>query len=163
MFFTMKYQERPCTFMDFHGQFRLGSVCSYIFSFICKDLYKNVKMIFESTCAHAQGALYVSPSVCLSVCAGYQKKNSLVKESFEKNSCLSNRFGQHTGLHFQKACTHEYMHHQIWYTHWGQEVPHGVYAFWKCKPVNTTLVYNIPLLPSGSVHCQCQVAFLQIY
>ena len=27
------------------------------------------------------------------------------------------------------------MHHQIWYTHWGQEVPKWVYAFWKCKPV----------------------------
>ncbi len=33
------------------------------------------------------------------------------------------------------ALTHEYMHHQIWYTHWGQEVPQWVYAFWKCKPV----------------------------
>ncbi len=32
----------------------------------------------------------------------------------------------------------EYMHHQIWYTHWGQEVPQWVYAFWKCKPVNGT-------------------------
>ena len=24
MLFTMKFHERACTFMDFHGQFRLG-------------------------------------------------------------------------------------------------------------------------------------------
>ncbi len=35
------------------------------------------------------------------------------------------------------ACIHyEYMYHQIWYTHWAQEVREWVYAFWKCKPVS---------------------------
>ncbi len=30
----------------------------------------------------------------------------------------------------------EYMHEQIWCTHWLEEVPVWVYAFWVCKPVN---------------------------
>ncbi len=29
------------------------------------------------------------------------------------------------------------MHHQIWYTHWMEEVPEWVYTFWKCKHVTT--------------------------
>ena len=33
----------------------------------------------------------------------------------------------------------EYMHHQIWYTDWGKEVPEWVCAFWKCKPVGVCM------------------------
>ncbi len=34
----------------------------------------------------------------------------------------------------------EYMHEQIWCTHWVEEVPEWVYAFWVCKPVKQPLM-----------------------
>ncbi len=49
------------------------------------------------------------------------------------------------------------MHHQIWYTHCGQEVPEWVYAFWKCKPVKWVLPWSIVnfefLCFSASIDC----------
>ncbi len=37
----------------------------------------------------------------------------------------------------------EYMHHQIRHTHWMEEVPESVYAFWKCKLVKGATIVSL--------------------
>ncbi len=49
---------------------------------------------------------------------------------------------------------HMRMHEQIWCTHWLEEVPVWVYAFWVCKPVIRECSWNTLACVAPYIQCQ---------